>query len=39
MVNFAMVSELAPVFTGIMLSGQVGSAIAAEINDESHRTA
>ncbi|MCJ8336430.1 MAG: ABC transporter permease [Epibacterium sp.] len=31
MVNFAMVSELAPVFTGIMLSGRVGSAIAAEI--------
>ena len=31
MVNFAMVTELAPVFTGIMLAGRVGSAIAAEI--------
>lgn len=31
MVNFALVSELGPVLTGLMLAGRVGSSIAAEI--------
>jgi len=31
MVNFALVAELAPVLTGLMLAGRVGSSIAAEI--------
>ena len=40
MVNFSMVSELAPVFTGIMLSGRVGSGYRSRNrHDESDRTA
>ncbi|MDA3963873.1 MAG: ABC transporter permease [Planctomycetota bacterium] len=31
MVNFSLVAELAPVLTGLMLAGRVGSSVAAEI--------
>lgn len=35
MVNFSLVTQLAPVVTGLMLAGRVGSAIAAEIGSMS----